>query len=90
MCLITLPSIVSASSNSYNTLNLEEALKQEGIESKLENYKETDKQITIYLFRGNGCTYCRNFLSFLNDIAEEYGSYFKVVSYETWYDQANL
>ena len=54
-----------------------------------DNDKEDDKQAVIYLFRGKGCGYCRNFLTFLNSIVDEYGKYFKVVSYEVWYDQDN-
>lgn len=73
----------------YVTKNLEEALTEEGIEHDLKNYEETSDQVTIYLFRGNGCSHCRDFLTFLNSIVDEYGSYFKLVSYETWYDQAN-
>jgi thiol-disulfide isomerase/thioredoxin len=41
------------------------------------------------MFRGKGCGYCRAFLNFLNDNAEEYGKYFKLVSFETWYDENN-
>lgn len=73
----------------YNTMNLEESLTQEGIEHDLSNYKETDDQAIIYLFRGNGCGFCKNFLTFLNSIVGDYGKYFKVVSYEVWQDSNN-
>lgn len=89
LCLTILPFSVNAESKKYNTLNLDEALTQENIEHDFSNYKETDKQITIYLFRGNGCHFCQDFLTFLNSIVDEYGKYFKVVSYETWYDRNN-
>lgn len=75
--------------NDYKTLNLEGALTEENIDHDLSSYKEDDKQATIYLFRGNGCSHCRAFLTFLNSIVPEYGKYFKVVSYEVWYDQNN-
>lgn len=73
------------------SLNLKEALQEEQIEldKAFENYKETDDQAIIYLFRGNGCGFCRAFLTFLNSIVGEYGKYFKVISYEVWYDQEN-
>ena len=73
------------------SLNLKEALEGEQIEldKAFEDYKETDDQAIVYLFRGNGCGYCRAFLTFLNSIVGEYGKYFKVVSYEVWYDQEN-
>lgn len=89
LCLTILPFSVNAETKKYNTLNLDEALTQENIEHDFSNYKETDKQITIYLFRGNGCHFCQDFLNFLNSIVDEYGKYFKVVSYETWYDRNN-
>lgn len=75
--------------DSYNTLNFKEALNQEEMELINKDYKEDDKQTIIYLFRGNGCGFCRNFLSFLNSISEEYGQYFRVVSFEVWYDKDN-
>ena len=73
----------------YNTLGLKETLAQESIKEEFKDYKETDDQVIIYLFRGNGCGYCRNFLTFLNGITDEYGKYFKLVSFEVWNDQAN-
>lgn len=52
-------------------------------------YKENDKQAVIYMFRGQGCGYCRAFLTFLSSITEEYGEYFKLVSFEVWNDTTN-
>lgn len=95
-CFSLFPICLYASSNyeeidisKYETLNFEEALKEEEIDMKYADYKETDNQAVIYLFRGKGCTYCRAFLNFANDIAEEYGEYFKIVSFESWYDSNN-
>lgn len=73
----------------YETLNLKETLEAEEIEQKYKDYKETDKQVTIYLFRGNGCSYCDSFLKFLNDNAEKYGKYYKLVSFEVWGNAKN-
>ncbi len=80
---------VKAEENLYHSKNLEEILTEEGIEHDLTGYMETEDQAIIYLFRGNGCGYCRNFLTFLNSIVPEYGKYFKVVSYEVWQDASN-
>lgn len=80
---------VKAEENLYHSKNLEEILTEEGIEHDLTGYTETEDQAIIYLFRGNGCGYCRNFLTFLNSIVPEYGKYFKVVSYEVWQDASN-
>lgn len=74
---------------SYKSKNFIETLEEEDIELKNEDYEETSKQVTIYLFRGTGCTYCRSFLEFLNDISEDYGKYFKLESYEVWSDSNN-
>lgn len=73
----------------YNSMNLKETLEAEDIELKNENYKETDDQITIYMFRGSGCTYCKAFLEYLNGISKEYGKYFKLESYDIWTDTKN-
>ena len=73
----------------YNTKNFKETLEAEGMELKNKNYKEDDKQAIIYMFRGDGCGYCRAFLEFLNSISEEYGKYFKLVSFEVWHDSEN-
>lgn len=73
----------------YISKNFEESLKEEGIEPEFKNYKENKKQATIYLFRGTGCSFCRSFLSYLNSITDEYGDYFKVVSYEVWSNSKN-
>lgn len=85
--VLILPKNVLAAS--YVTNNLDEVLTQEEIEHDFSNYEETDDQITIYLFRGNGCTYCKKFLTFINSIIDEYGQYFKVVAYETWSNPSN-
>ena len=73
------------------SLNLKEALQEEKIEldKAFDDYKENDDQAIVYLFRGNGCGYCRAFLTFLNSIVGDYGKYFKVVSYEVWYNEEN-
>ena len=83
LCLLVLPIKTEAlkyKGVDYKTLNLDEALTEEEIEHDFSNYKESDKQVTIYLFRGKGCAYCRAFLTHLNDIVDDMGKYFKVVS----------
>ena len=74
----------------YNTTNLVETLEAEGIELQNEDYTENSKQATIYLFRGQGCSHCQEFLTFLSELTKEYGEYFKVVAFETWNDNANI
>lgn len=73
----------------YTSLNLIQTFAEDGITLSTTDYKETDDQITIYLFRGNGCGYCHSFLDYLNSILKDYGKYFKLVSYEVWTNQKN-
>lgn len=98
MCMMILPIFANAAElekvnlEDYNTMNLIKTLESEEIEVKLKDYKETDDQVTIYLFRGTGCAYCRAFLTFLNGLEPEYAKKIKVVSFDAWYDEdaANL
>ena len=87
--IVMLPISLFAKEKEYKTLNFKETLKDEEIAPVFSNYEENDDQITIYMFRGKGCGYCRKYLEFMNSITEEYGKYFKMVSFETWYDQNN-
>lgn len=89
MVLFVLPTTIFAEEKTYNTLNLDEALTEEAIDHDFSNYKENDDQITIYMFRGKGCGYCKKFLTFMNSIVDDYGKYFKVETYEVWNDADN-
>lgn len=74
----------------YTTMNLEETLKAEGITADISNYSENDNQIPIYMFRGQGCTHCQDFLEYVaNSLVPNYGAYFKLVSFETWNNANN-
>jgi glutaredoxin len=76
--------------SSYTSQTIQEVFEDEEIDYDFSNYTETDDQVTIYLFRGKGCAYCAKFLNYLADsLLDEYGKYFKVVSYEVWYDENN-
>lgn len=73
----------------YEAKTFKQTLQEEDIAISDETYKETDKQITIYMFRGKGCGYCRAYLTFMNNILKDYGKYFKMVSFEVWYNENN-
>lgn len=73
----------------YQTKNFVDTLKAEEFEIENKDYKEDSKQAVIYMFRGQGCGYCRKFLNFLNSISKEYGQYFRLVSFEVWNDANN-
>ncbi len=50
---------------------------------------EESKEVNVYLFRGEGCPHCQEAEEWFSSIEEEYGEYFKVVDYETWYNEDN-
>ena len=84
--LLFVPMLASAE---VTTQNLEEVLTEEGIKHDLKDYKESEDKINIYLFRGNGCGHCKNFITFLYKNIDELGKYFNLVSYEISYNQDN-
>ena len=51
--------------------------------------KEESKEVKVYFFRGEGCSHCAEAEAWFQSIEEEYGSYFEVVDYETWYNKEN-
>ncbi len=54
------------------------------------NNEEAVEPINIYLFRGSGCHFCFDFLTYVHDtLLPEYGDKINVISYEVWYDQSN-
>ena len=57
------------------------------IETKLE--KTIDGKAIIYFFRGEGCSHCAEAEAWFESIKEEYGKYFIIKDYETWYNQEN-
>lgn len=87
--LLPLKTFAKTYYDGYETKNLKETLEAEGITLENKEYSESKKQATIYLFRGDGCGYCKRFLEFLNSISKEEGKYFKVVSFEVWGNKKN-
>ena len=49
----------------------------------------TNEKVTVYFFRGEGCSHCAEAEAWFESIQEEYGSMFKIFDYETWYNQDN-
>ena len=47
------------------------------------------KEVHVYLFRGEGCPHCQEAEEWFDSIEEEYGSYFEILDYETWYNEDN-
>lgn len=50
---------------------------------------EESKEVKVYFFRGEGCSHCAEAEAWFQSIEEEYGSYFQVIDYETWYNREN-
>jgi glutaredoxin len=50
---------------------------------------EESKEVIVYFFRGEGCSHCAEAEEWFESIEEEYGSYFEIKDYETWYDEDN-
>lgn len=50
---------------------------------------EDSKEVKVYFFRGEGCSHCAEAEAWFQSIEEEYGSYFQVIDYETWYNKEN-
>lgn len=69
-------------------LDLKDTLAAENIELT-EKYSENDKQVTVYLFRGQGCSHCKEFLEYLSGSVKTQGSMFKLRSYEVWENSDN-
>ena len=47
-----------------------------------------DKEVTLYLFHGDGCPHCEEEIEYLEGIEKKY-DYLKVVKYEVWYNEEN-
>ena len=48
-----------------------------------------NKEVTLYFFRGEGCSHCAEFEAWLEEIEPEYGNLFEIKDYETWYNKEN-
>jgi thiol-disulfide isomerase/thioredoxin len=86
------PVVVNASKStldSVKSMDLKDTFKEEGIEISDSKYQETDDQVVVYMFSGNGCGYCRAFLNYINSILPEKGKMFKLRTFEVWYDKKN-
>lgn len=81
MCLFAMPLAVLADESS-NDNNVE-------VTSGETEVKEEDNRVKIYFFRGEGCPHCADAEEFFNSIKEEYGQYYKILDYETWYNSDN-
>lgn len=91
LLLILLIPTMTLAKEAYTSETLEETLEKEEIKAEnLDDYKEGENKVPIYLFRGQGCSHCHEFLEFVaSDLAPEYGTKFELVSFEVWNNQNN-
>lgn len=47
------------------------------------------EKVKVYLFRGEGCPHCQDFITYFIDVFKDYEDYFEIVSYEAWKDTNN-
>lgn len=47
-----------------------------------------EKEVTLYLFHGDGCPHCADEIEYLDSIYNDYDE-LKIVKYEVWYNEAN-
>lgn len=55
----------------------------------LTNYKDSDKKVNVYIFRGNSCSHCFDAISYFASIYKDEGKYFNVKTYEVWQNSDN-
>lgn len=77
--ILIIPNIVFADTVA---LDLKDTIVASGETPSFEDYKESDDQVTLYLFRASGCNHCHDLVKFLDSIVEEYGTKFKLRSFE--------
>lgn len=56
--------------------------------SDIENDVNTNKKVTLYLFRGLGCPHCEEAIEFLENIIDDY-PYLEVQTLEVWRNKNN-
>ncbi len=48
------------------------------------------EKVKVYIFRGDGCPHCEDFLNYFNVHIHEFSDYFEIVAFESWEDPANI
>lgn len=61
----------------------------EDADTNKENETQQTEKVKLYFFHGTGCPHCEDAEKFFTSIEEEYGQYFEVKEYETWYNTDN-
>lgn len=72
-----------------NATTIQQACAEEQIAFDHDYKSNQEGKVNIYLFRGNGCSHCHEFLQYLESIIDQYGKYINVVTFEVWGDNTN-
>ena len=74
----------------FFTTNAEEnkVVNENNSASDIENDVNTNKKVTLYLFRGSGCPHCEEAIEFLENIIDDY-PYLEVQTLEVWRNKNN-
>lgn len=54
---------------------------------ELNNVVREENKVNIYFFWGNGCPHCEEEMKFFESIEKEYGKYYNLYKFETWYNE---
>lgn len=76
--------------NNYKSQTLKEACNEEGIVCNYNEYPYDDSKPTIYIFRRTGCSFCKDMMSYISSIIDEYKGQINVVTYEAYTNKMNL
>lgn len=76
--------------NNYKSQTLKEACNEEGIVCNYNDYPYDDSKPTIYIFRRTGCSFCKDMMSYIASIIDEYKGQINVVTYEAYTNKMNL
>lgn len=77
-------------SSKYTSKTLKEACQEEGITCSFQEYPYDEEKPTIYIFRKTGCGYCKQMMSYISSLMDEYGGDINVVTYEASENQNNM
>lgn len=76
--------------NQYNTENFNQNnIDLEYGKIELDNIKQEENKINICFFWGNGCPHCEEEMKFFESIEKQYGKYYNLYKFETWYNEEN-
>lgn len=80
---------LETSPQATNSATTQEELQEKSESIELQNVSYDREKVNIYFFWGDGCPHCKEEFAFFNQIEGEYGQYYKLNTFEVWYDAEN-